>query len=243
MTNQIIKNYSDYHNEPEAWDVVVLSLKLLFTRIQFWIRPNILSVLFSALVVSAPGCTGALYHTVSLGLYDPAGSSVKIWTEMKSGFIQYFGKALALFLIKSISLIIILIGIFYWVSQSELILRFISILAFYGLVMWWLSEGYIYPIMVTEKDLRVDQIVKKAITTAFKYPFQSLLFSIVSTLLLILGLVLLGPIMLIVPAARAIIHLHGYWFVSQYLIPGLLSVEDFSKLKYQVIQEGLINEF
>lgn len=243
MTNHIIKNYSQYQNKPEAWDIVVLSLKLLFTRIQFWIRPNILSVLFSALLLTAPGSSGALYHTVSLGLYDPVGSSVKIWPEMKSGFFQYFGKALVLFLIKSISLIFILFGIFYWVSQSELILRFISILAFYGLVMWWLSEGYIYPIMVTEKDLGIGQIVKKAITIAFRYPFESLLFSVVSTLLLILGLVLLGPIMLIIPAARAILHLQGYWFVSKYLIPGLIPVEDFSKLKYQVLQEGIINEF
>lgn len=242
MTSGINIIRSEYYKKPEAWDIVVLSLKLLFTRIQFWVRPNILSVIFSALILTAPGCTGALYHTVSLGLYDPGGSSVKIWPEMKSGFVQYFGKAMVLFLIKSVSLIIIIVGIIYWVSQSELILRFISIFAFYGLVMWWLSVGYIYPIMVTERGLKIHKIVIKAITIAFRYPFESLLFSVVSTLILVLGLVLLGPIMLIIPAARAILHLHGYWFLSRYLIPGLLPVEEFSKLKFQELQEGTNNE-
>lgn len=233
-----VKYRSEFYSSPESWDIVVLSFKQLFTRIQFWIRPNILSVLFSALIVTAPGGTAALYHTVSLGLYDPAGSSVRVWEEMKNGFSRNVLKAIALFLLKITSLLIIILGIIFWVSQEQVILRFVSIIAFYGLVMWWLSIGYLYPILITEKDLNVFGVAHKALKIAFRYPFDSLLFAVVSSLLFLLGMVLLGPIILIIPATRAVLHLNGYWLLSGYIVPGLISIEEFSKMKYKEILEG-----
>ncbi|HCU56611.1 MAG TPA: hypothetical protein DF984_00010 [Anaerolineaceae bacterium] len=216
-----------------AWDVVVLSFKLLFQRIQFWIRPNILSALLSLPVLTGPGAKAALFHTVAAGLQDPAGSEVKVRQEMKQGFHAYFWKALLLSILRLVSFAIILASIYFWVTRPEIGVRFISILAFYGLVLWLFTSLYLYPILVSQPEAAVVDVVRKAIELAFRKPFESLLFAIVDSLLMIFGLALLGPMMLIVPALRSILSLQGYWFLIGEEIPGFLSIEAYAKRKYR----------
>ena len=211
--------------EASAWDVVVLSFKLLFQRIQFWIRPNFLSVLISLPVVTAPGAKAALYHTVAAGLRDPAGSRIQIREEMKTGFARHVWRALGLGLIRLAALVFILAAIYFWVSQDRLAVRLVSVLAFYGLAMWWLASGYLYPVLVSRPEASLMTVIRESLRLAFRKPFESLLFSVVSTLLQILGLALLGPVMFIIPALRAILHLQGYWFLTGEVVPGFLPVD------------------
>lgn len=215
-----------------AWDVVVLSFKLMFKRIQFWIRPNMLSVILSIPILTAPASKAALYRTVAAGLLDPGGSEVKVKQVMKEGFHQNLVKSLLLSIIKLLSLIIILASIFFWISRPQIALRFISTLSFYGMIIWWFASIYIYPIMVTNPSSDVISIIRKSLRLAFHKPFESLLFAIVGTLLLILGVILLGPIMLIVPAFRSILNIQGYWFLTGKEIPGFMSIDEYSKKKF-----------
>jgi len=238
--------FSDKHEDKDhltqntatAWDVVVLSFRLLFKRIHFWIRPNIFSVIISIPIITAPGGKAALYHTISAGLRDPAGSEVKVRNEMKVGFHQFFWKALLLSIIKWVSLAIILGSIYFWITRPEFGLRFVSILAFYGLVLWFFTSTYLYPILTSSPDTKVIDIFQQALEIAFRKPFESLLFSIVRLLLLVFGIALLGPIMLIIPALRAIISIQGYWFIVGEVIPGFMSIEEYSISKHQNTQKG-----
>lgn len=71
------------------------------------------------------------------------------------------------------------------------------------------------------------QIIKEALSLGFTKPFQSLLYAVVTALLSILGTVLLGPILLIIPVARALLMMQGYWFVTGAVIPGFLNIYDY----------------
>ncbi len=225
-------------DKPEfnAWNVVVLSFKLLFQRIQFWIRPNFLSVLLSLPIVTGPGAKAALYQTVAAGLRDPAGSHVQVRQEMKSGFSAHFWRALGVVVIKLVALLFIAAAIYFWVAQDQLILRFVSILAFYGLLMWWLASGYLFPVMVTFPEASIITVIRRSLRLAFRKPFESLLFSVVSTLLHILGLALLGPVMFVIPALRAMIHLQGYWFVTGEEIPGFMPMHVYAQKHYENLE-------
>lgn len=223
--------------EATAWDVVVLSFKLLFQRIQFWIRPNFLSVLISLPVVTGPGAKAALYHTAAAGLRDPAGSRVQIREAMKTGFARHVWRALGLALIRLAALIFILAAIYFWVSQDQLAVRLVSVLAFYGLVMWWLASGYLYPVLISRPEASLVTVVRESLRLAFRKPFESLLFSVVSSLLQILGLALLGPVMFIIPALRAILHLQGYWFLTGKVVPGFLPVDVYARQHFTDLNE------
>jgi uncharacterized membrane protein YesL len=220
-----------------AWDVVVLSFKLLFKRIQFWIRPNILMVLLSLPIITEPGAKAGLYNTVMAGLRDPAGSYVSAREMMKKGFRQHFWRSLATSLINIVVYAFIIVAIVFWITRDGLHLRFVSILAIYGLILWWLASGFVFPILVSEPELNAINIHKQAFLLAFRKPFQSLLFSVVNLLLLIFGVLLLGPIMLIIPAQRAIISIQAYWYLTGMVIPGFVPIEEYSRHHFNLSSE------
>lgn len=222
-------------SQASAWDVVVLSFKLLFQRIQFWIQPNFWTVVFSLGLVTAPAAKAAMHHTVALGLRDPGDSAaIRPFKEMQSGFKYYFWRALLLSLIKWLAFGVIAVSIYFWVTQESWGARAVSIVSFYGLVLWWISAGYIHPILVENPRQPIDKILKAALLLGLRKPFQSLLFAVVSTLLMVLGTALLGPVMLIVPVARAILMLQGYWFLVGWQVPGFLEIHEYVNLQEKI---------
>ncbi len=216
---------------PSSWDVVVLSFSLLYQQIQFWIRPNFWMILLSLPVLTAPGAQAGLYRTVAAGLRDPALVKVKPREEMKAGFFKYLWKALGLAAIKWAALLVILISMWFWVSQEGLI-RFTSIISIYGLALWWLASGYLYPALIEHPEARLMEVVKEAAALAFRKPFESLLFAVVSTLLNLLGTVLLGPILLVIPALTSILHTQGYWYLTGKIVPGFMDLVEYTNQYY-----------
>ncbi len=216
-----------------SWDVVVLSFKLFLQQIQFWIIPNIWMVLLSIPIVTAPGANAALYRTVAAGLRDPALIHTSARREMKTGFSTNFWRSLGLALIKWFVVVVILVSGWFWITKDTWLLRSVSIINMYVLMLWWLSIGYLYPILVEKPDISLIQVIKEAVELALRKPFDSLLFAIVSTLLNLLGLVLLGPILLIIPALRSILHVQGYWFLTGQVIPGFLDLVEYTQTYYE----------
>jgi uncharacterized membrane protein YesL len=215
--------------EVTSWDVIILSFKTLYRRLQFWIQPNILSVLFSLLILSGPAAKAGLYRTVADGLRDPAGVRVRVLASMQKGIRENFLRALLLCAIKWLTFFLIAFSIFFWVRQETWLLRVVSIVGFYGLVLWWLATAYSYPILVENPSLGIWKVMRRSLTLAFRRPIDSFLFAVIRTLLLILGLILLGPIMLIIPAVRAILALHAYWFITDEEIPGFVDPVEYAQ--------------
>ena len=213
----------------ESWDVIILTLKLMFSRLEFWIQINFWTLLFSLPLITAPAATAAMYHTIAAGLRDPAGARVKIIHEMMAGVKKYFGKALLLALIRWAVFAIIAISIYFWITRDSWSLRLISIFSIYGLFLWWLSNGYLYPFLVDHPEMTVLGVVKSAFMLGFSRPFQSLLYAMVSTLLLIGGIILLGPVMLIVLVLRSMLMLQGCWFLRKEEIPGFMDISEYSQ--------------
>jgi len=222
-------------SQASAWDVIVLSFKLLFQRIQLWIQPNFWMVVFSLGLVTAPGAKAAMYHIVSLGLRDPGDSTgVNPFKEMQNGFKRYFWRSLLLSMIKWLTFGVIAISIYFWVTQKGWGLRAVSIISIYALVLWWISAGYLHPILVDNPRQPMGKILKAALLLGLRKPFQSLLFAVVSTLLIVLGTALLGPVMLIIPVARAIVMLQGYWFLEGRQIPGFMEIHEYVNLQEKI---------
>ena len=219
--------------DASSWDVVVLSFKLLIQRIQHWIQVNFWDVLFSAGLVTAPAAKAGMHYAVAAMLRDPGGSEVLILPPMKTGFKQYFWKSLLISVVKWVVFALIAVSIDFWIRQESWGFRFVSVVSIYGLVLWWLSVGYLHPIMVENPTYRAPLIFKEAVILAFKKPFQSLLFAVVSSLLLIFGVALLGPVMLLIPVLRTILMMQGYWFITGREIPGFMEIYEYIQKREQ----------
>lgn len=210
-----------------CWDIVWLSLKLLFSRLGFWIQPNFWFVLISIGFITIPGAKAALTQTTAAGLKDPGGSEVIVLKEFKIGFRKHFWRALLISIIKWLIFSIIIFSIIFWFKQDSILFKAVSIISLYALVLWWISVGYLLPVLIENPELNVLKIVKQSFVLGFQNPYKSFIFSLFSTTFLILGIALLGPILLVIPVLRSILMLHAYWLITKKQIPGLLDIHEY----------------
>jgi len=213
--------------DASSWDVVMISFKVFSQNILFWIKTNLYMVIFSLGLITIPASKVAMYYTVQAGLHDPGGSKIKVSASMRTGFKQFFWRALLLSFIKWFVYFVIIFSIYYWVTQKSWFLRFICIISFYAFVIWWISCGFFFPILIDNPQQKTINIIKQAIKIGFMRPFQSLLFAFISTLLFIIGFILLGPILCIIPVLRSILMIHGYWYLVGNEIPGFLEIYEY----------------
>lgn len=230
----IVKQKSQKDASP--WDVVMISFKVFRQNLLFWIKTNLYTVIYSLGLITIPAAEAAMYYTVEAGLHDPGESKINVSATMKTGFKQYFWRAILISFIKWSVYFVIIFSIYFWITQKSLFLRFISIISLYALVIWWISSGYFIPILIDNPQQKAINIIKRAIKIGFMRPFQSLLFTFISTLLFIMGFVLLGPILLIIPVLRSILMTHGYWYLLGNEIPGFMEI-----FEYVNKNENLIN--
>lgn len=204
------------------WDVILLSFRLFYHRILFWIRLNFRSFLIALPLVTAPGAAAALYAVAAECLKDPEGIRVDPYREMKQKFGRLVFRAFQLFIVKWGSLFVILVSMFFWGRREVWWLRSVYLIGLYALVMWLLAENYLYPLLAANPEASVFQVVKRSVLLVVSHPFESLILALVSDLLLFFGLILMGPVMLVVPVLQAVLRIQMVWFLTDELIPGFI---------------------
>jgi len=207
---------------PEAWDIITLSVKQVFQRMAFWILPNLWAVLLSIPIVTWPGAKAALYKTVADGLRDPSGIRIKPRQVFRQAFFQHLSKSILLSLINLFVLVTILISIYFWIGQGQRLINYVAIIALFFFMMWWLCQPFLFPVMVENPSLSLPQLIRQVIILVSRQPLYAFLVTLTTTLITLLGLVLLGPVLLLVPSLAALISIQAYWAMVGEEIPDFI---------------------
>jgi uncharacterized membrane protein YesL len=215
---------------PSIFDVIWLSCKQLFKRLPFWIRPNFWYILVSLPIITMPGAYTALNATVAAGLRDPGESRVVVRKTFKDAFFKHFGKSLALGFSNLFLFAVIAFSIYFWVGQSEHTLNFISIIAFYFLAMWSLCQPFLFPILISKEGYSILHIFKDALLIVIRHPLIAFAIALTNLFLNVTGIILMGPILLIVPAFISIISIQVYWLIERQPIPEWMEPEELQKM-------------
>lgn len=213
----------------DAVGLVILSIQQLYRRLFFWIRVNLWMMLASLLVVTAPAAQAALYHTIRSGLLDPGESRVNIRQAFLEGFKYFFAPALLLALANLAALGIILVALFFWLGFPDPLLRWMSVIAFYFLAMWWLTQPFLFPTLVEHPRSSLGQVIRQAVRLAFFQPFFAFFFAFLNTLVNLVGLVLLGPVLLVIPAFTALLSIQAAWNITGVENPALFDIVEWNR--------------
>jgi hypothetical protein len=208
--------------QPHALDVIFLSFRQAFSRMQVWIRPNFWMVLLSIPVLTAPAAAAGLFQAVRGRLLDPGDSRSSLRQDFRSGFFRFLGYSLALGVTNLLILAVILFSILFWTRQQERIFNYISIISFYFLAMWWLCQPFLIPAMIENPGRSIPRLLGHVIRLVSRSPLFALLITFTNTFLSVVGLVLLGPVLLIIPALVSLISLQSYWLLTGREIPDWL---------------------
>jgi len=228
MRNQTTKNHPLTQATASTLDVITLSFRLLYERFPFWLKINFWFLLLSLPLITAPAAKASLYAVTASGLRDPAGTKIQGKQELLSNLPKHITKAWAITATKWISFIIITFSIVFWITRDAWPLRLISLLSFYSLFLWRQTACFLYPVLIEHPELSTREIITHAFLLAFRKPFETLLLMVVSNLLLFFGIILMGPVMLFIPALRAIIQIQGYWYLTGETIPGFMDIVQYT---------------
>jgi hypothetical protein len=207
--------------------LVFLCVRQLYQRIYFWVRPNFWTVLLSIPLIAAPAAQAALYYTLCAGLRDPGESLVDLRKTFKSGFFRFFGRSLALSLINLAALALILLSIYFWIGFQDSWLQWVTMIALYFLAMWWLTQPFLYPVLVENPDLSAIKTMRRAVLIALARPFHAMFITMLNTLLSIIGLALLGPVLFVIPALVGLISIQITWHLTGVEIPDLVDRSEY----------------
>jgi len=207
---------------PEAWDIITLSVKQIFQRMAFWIPPNLWAVLLSIPIVTWPAAKAALYKTVVDGLRDPSGIRIMPRQVFRQAFFQYLSKSILLSFFNLLVLVTILISIYFWIGQGQRLLNYVAIIALIFFMMWWMCQPFLFPVMVENPSLSLPQLIRQVIILVSRQPLNAFLVTLTTTLITLLGLVLLGPILLLIPSLAALISIQAYWAMVGEEIPDFI---------------------
>jgi len=207
---------------PDTWGIITLSFRQTFHRLAFWILPNLWAVLLSIPIITWPAAKSALYKTIADGLCDPFAIRIKTRQVFRQAFFFYLKKSLLLSLVNLLVFFIIIFAVFFWVTQEQPVLNFLAIISLYFLAVWWFCQPFLFPMMVELPSLSIIQLIRQTLGLISHYPLQAFITTFVTTLITILGLVLMGPALLLTPSLAALISIQTYWIMTGKDIPDFI---------------------
>lgn len=190
--------------------VVFLALKVCYRHLGYLIMLNLCFLLLSIPLLTHPGAKIALYRIAYGFLFDPFHKANNPLPDILKGLRISFSRALLVEVLKWLSFLVIVFSVVFWSSRSEPLQRFATIIAIYGLVLWYLTSAFIYPILAYKQNASITKSIRMASRLVLSKPFECLFYSVISFLLLLVGIILMGPILFVVPVLIAILVTLGY---------------------------------
>ena len=209
-------------NQLGIFALLSLCFKQLFFRLALWLKLNLWFILLCIPILTIPAAKAALYHTVKEELRDPFETRLKPREEFRKAFFALFGRSFFLSLINLFVLALIVSAFIFWMGIEPRMLKYVTILVIYFAVMWWVCQPFLYPVLVENPELPLQEVIKIVMRLAFSQPFYALFVTFITTLLSILGIILLGPVLLVIPTLNALISTQAYWSMTGAEIPDLI---------------------
>jgi hypothetical protein len=151
-----------------------------------------------------------MYDIVHDFLFNPLHKTTNPLRKMAKHLQIQFRRSLFVEVVKWTTFLVIIVSIAFWFSRTESWLRFIAIIAIYGLVLWQLISTFVYPVMTNKQNASASNSIRIATRLVLSKPFECFFYGAISFLLLLVSVILLGPILVVVPVLIAILATLGY---------------------------------
>jgi hypothetical protein len=207
----------------DPMSVITLSFRQTLKRVLFWARLAVWRIVFSIPLVTWPAAKAAFFQAVAEGLRDPFDQDVNPREAFVRGFFDQLGRGTAVAAINLLSLAVIVFGMVFWAAQEPVWLNLLAGLAIPFLILWWMSQPYLYPVLVEHPDLPVPQVIREVIRLAIAHPGYSFVTTFSLTWLFLLSLPLIGPLSLMTIPFLALIGTQSYWITAGITVPDLVN--------------------
>lgn len=188
-----------------------LWLKLCWRRLGLLLLANLLWLGLSLLIVTWPAATVGLFFLMQRISEeeleaDPRSATIHdFWqgfrTHWKVGSLVAVGDLLC-------AVVLVVALLFYGQSPNDILRWLVGPIALIGLA-WAGAQMYLFPLLIRRAGSRPMAIAREAFLVAISYPAMSVSLLLVVTLLAAVGVVLAGPVLLILFSFVALLQSLG----------------------------------
>jgi hypothetical protein len=197
-------------NQISLISILFLAFKICFRHLGFLILLNLCFLLLSIPLITHPGAKAAMYSIIHGFLFDSLYQTTNPLREMAKQLRVWIKQSLFVEILKWIAFIVIVTSIVFWFSRTEPWQRFVTIIAIYALILWHLISTFVYPVMAYDQKASTFNSIRIAGRLVLSKPFECFFYAVISFLLFLVGIILMGPILLIIPVLVAILVTLGY---------------------------------
>jgi uncharacterized membrane protein YesL len=206
--------------------VFLLSLRQLYRRLPVWIQINFLGLLFSLPVVTFPAAQAGLYYAIREGLLERLDGRNTPRTVFFQGFRRYFIRSMVTLAIDLVVGAIIIYSFFFWASSETPFLNYVAAISLYFGIFWLVCQPFLFPVFVEYPELPPVAVLKQTMLLVVSRPLYTLLTAMLVAILNFFGLVLLGPVLLVLGALVALITIQALWLMQDQELPDLREDND-----------------
>ena len=217
--------------ELDPMGVITLSFRQTLKRVLFWGRLTVWRIVFSIPIVTGPAAKAAFFQALSEGLRDPFDQDVNPREAFVRGFFDQMVRGTAVAAVNLLSLAVILFGVVFWAAQEQFWLNLLAGLALPFLILWWICQPYIYPVLVEHPQLPVLQVFRKVIRLVAAHPGYSFVTAFSLTWLFLLSFPLVGPLSLLTIPFLGLTGIQAYWIAAGITVPDLLDPVGYAELR------------
>jgi hypothetical protein len=208
----------------DAFDVISFSLRKTYRQIDYLLRLSVWGCLLSLPIVSLPAAQLSFYEAVREMLVDTSKQLAPPRQAIFQGMRRNFVRSYKIFLIDILACAIIMEGITFWIQQDGLLGEFFAGMSILCLLVWWICQPLILPLLVEFPEDPSLVICKKTVMFSTRNPVFMLSIVLSLTLVDLLGIILLGPALLVFQPFIAITAIRALWTISGIEIPELEGV-------------------
>lgn len=187
--------------------------------------------MFSLTLIGAPAASAAFYHVVREGLLDPFEMRTDLRVAFRAGFCRHFRRALVLAVANLLVLGVILFGILFRLTFDGARLDWVAGIAAAFLVVWWLCQPFLFPLLVEYPEARLIEIARFAIRLVLGHFPYAFLVSFFGTVINLFGFLLLGPALLVTGPLVALAGIQSLWVVIGVQLPDLQDPVEYANVQ------------
>jgi len=179
-----------------AWLTFTASLRLTFWRIGTLLIGNVLWLLLTLLIVTAPPASAGL-HYLARRLTDPEEEDRTTWRHFFEGLKIYWLLSWQVAGLNWGIGMVLIVNLFFYVQSPQLPIQLIAVVIFYIFLVWLEMQLYLFPLLIEQQDKSIRLIFKNALLLTIKNPGFTFTFGLLLLSMLLVSSALGGPIFLI----------------------------------------------
>lgn len=191
------------------WGVLTLSTRRIVERLAVWVRVGVWWLVFSLPLITLPAATAALTYTVWVALRDPFDERTNIRQTFRIGFYRYGMKAFWIALLNGVALTVIGFGISFWLTQPNPTFYPVAGVAAAFLIPYALIQPLWFPALIQQSTPSIKGAWATVRGWLGRAPLYVAGIALLTYSLTLAGVLLLGPLLLVIMPFLALIILQS----------------------------------